>query len=508
MPDLLINILQYGVQTGYTGPLTSHIVSRNLRSALLDPQVIDKKLQLDLSTGRVISTSLDPSVPYISSPLGLVPKHDGGLRRIHHLSYPQGLSVNDHITKEAAHLTYTTLQEIINLIIKAGRHCIIIKKDIKDAFRGIPIATHHQWLLGFFWAGTYYKKTCLPFGLSTAPFIFNLFAEAFHWMLESYLGWTNLRHYLDDFIHVVSANSLSSLDNIHQGYNNLTDCLGIPRNESKDAEGTIVSVLGIELDTNLFTARLPEKKLHRAIEATKAALIQQSLTLREAQSLTGFLSFCARAVRLGWVFMRSLWDFIASYPSQSSSYTKRRMSSAVQKDLTWWNTLLPTYNGVLFFDESKRPTIQLYTDASLQGLEGFFYYGVCPWPEAMIPQTNAFTASTLGDSHINVYEVQAILLAFQTWSHQWKNHQVSVVTDNTTAYEGLKKHTLRGSANTPLREILLLAAKQDIVIVPCWISSGQNGLADALSRGDKQTIANLCPYWQNQSSTLHLQLHS
>jgi hypothetical protein len=41
----------------------------------------------------------------------------------------------------------------------------------------------------------------LPFGLRTAPRIFNLFAEALHWIFATLYGW-NLTHYLDDFLFV------------------------------------------------------------------------------------------------------------------------------------------------------------------------------------------------------------------------------------------------------------------------------------------------------------------
>ena len=64
-------------------------------------------------------------------------------------------------------------------MVAAGKNCLIIKRDIKDTFRNVPIALKHQWLLGFEWQGAYYKETCLPFGLTTAPAIFNLFADTF-----------------------------------------------------------------------------------------------------------------------------------------------------------------------------------------------------------------------------------------------------------------------------------------------------------------------------------------
>lgn len=66
--------------------------------------------------------------------------------------------------------------------------------------------------------------------------------------------------------------------------------------------------------------------------------------------------------------MRCLWDFIAKYPSTSSQFTRRRLSTEVREDLTWWNEFLPKYNGVLFFDPQSRLIIQVYTDAYPQGL--------------------------------------------------------------------------------------------------------------------------------------------
>ena len=82
----LVLILQFGCLFGYEGPPTS-IHSKNLTSALLDPQIIAQKLQDNLRSGRVIPAT--QKYPFISSPLGLVPKSTGGLRRIHHLSHPR-----------------------------------------------------------------------------------------------------------------------------------------------------------------------------------------------------------------------------------------------------------------------------------------------------------------------------------------------------------------------------------------------------------------------------------
>ena len=118
------------------------------------------------------------------------------------------------------------------------------------------MAAEHQWLLGFEWEDSFYKEACLPFGLATAPAIFNLFADAFEGILRTRLGWLTAVHYLDYFIRILAASQSHSTVQASIGYIQLTDALGIARNDSKDCCGTVVGVLGIEIDANLFMARL------------------------------------------------------------------------------------------------------------------------------------------------------------------------------------------------------------------------------------------------------------
>lgn len=516
-------ILCFGALLGYTGP-ECYRLADNLRSAIIDPAIIDNNLVRELDLHRIERISKD-IFPLILSPLGLASKNTGGFRHIHHLSFPHGTSVNDFIPDGVASLKYTTFRDILKLVIAAGRHCTIIKRDIIDAFRNIPVAPHLYWLLGFMWQDQLYWERCPPFGLATAPFIFNLFAEAFHWILKSYLCWEFLAHYLDDFIQILPMSDTISaqLSSDNDNYRLVTDCLGIPRNESKYRAGTSIPVFGLIIDTNHFIARVPKDKLDRIKLGTAMALSKSSVSRHEIESLSGLLSFCAPVVLLGWVFMRPLWNFIAQFPSSPSSQC--RVPALVREDLIWWNLLLPAYNGVFFFDHDNRPPIQLYTDASMTGLGEFYYQGLGIWTQVKICQNNAFTSCfdhhdvyfdlTATDTqvskrhHINTYEVQAILLAFQSWAALWSGCQVTIHTDSSTAFEGLHKHTLKGSANIFLREIFLLAAQNNIFIVPRWLKSEANGLADALSRFKYDTITNLCPHWQyllNTSVLLPLSL--
>ena len=147
--------------------------------------------------------TVESETQFVCSPLGLVPKHDGGWRRIHDLSYPYGNSVNDGIPQDWGTLEYTTFDDAVVILLRQGPGALLVKRDLKDAFRHIPVAISDQWLLGFFCDDCYYLERYLPFGLRTSPFLFDLFAKALNWILIAVLHWNVILHYLDDFFAIL-----------------------------------------------------------------------------------------------------------------------------------------------------------------------------------------------------------------------------------------------------------------------------------------------------------------
>lgn len=126
-------ILCFGAELEYKG-LSTFILSDNLALALQNSTIIEKKLKKDLVSGRVTQVQ-DPSTPSFSYlPLGLVLKHDRGWRKIYHLSHPRSELANDYISNKASEMWYTRFQEVLQLVTKASRHSIILKKDVKDIF--------------------------------------------------------------------------------------------------------------------------------------------------------------------------------------------------------------------------------------------------------------------------------------------------------------------------------------------------------------------------------------
>lgn len=56
-------------------------------------------------------------------------------RLIHHLSYPEGSSINDFIPDDLCSVFYTTVDDAISIIKTMGRECLLAKTDIASGFR-------------------------------------------------------------------------------------------------------------------------------------------------------------------------------------------------------------------------------------------------------------------------------------------------------------------------------------------------------------------------------------
>jgi hypothetical protein len=484
LPYIIHGILTFGARTGYDGP-DQFIISRNLPLSAEDQLLIDAKVSVDEAAGLI--ERVFPSPPFICSPLGMVPKHDGGRRRIHHLSFPPGLSVNDFIDPSYGAITYASFDAILQSILRAGRGCWIMKRDIRDAFRIVPIAVPHRHLLGFSWRNTFYQECALPFGLRTAPVLFNLFAEALHWILLSRAYPGDLHHYLDDFISIFPEKQRSTEAIRHAAalWVETTNDLGIPRKDSKDELGTTVTVLGLEIDTIASEVRLPHDKVQRLQAAISRLLHSGKASLHDIESLAGLQSFCARAIRLARTFTQSSYNFI-TFIHRSRRAGPFKLPAILIADLRWWLKLLHDFNGVRLLPAIDRPLAMAFTDACDDGLGGYLILH-----NTLSPQF-AFSIRPnrrVRMQHINAKEAFAVLYLLRRWGRQLHRHRLSIHTDSATVHSAITTGFIRGQAMIPLRELILISARYDIELCCSWIPGSENRLADALSRNDTTWIA-------------------
>ena len=190
----LVNALRYGTRIGYLGPQKNR-VSRNLISASQHPEVITANLNKEIQLGRVAGPfSSSPLPNFQCHPIGIVPnKHSTDWRTIYHLSYPEGDSINDYIPKDPYSLQYVRVDDAINIVRSLGPGAFMAKTDLKSAFRLMPIHPSDWNLLGIHWQAQYYVDLYLPFGLRSAPFLFNQVSDALEWVLKHKL-WPSACH--------------------------------------------------------------------------------------------------------------------------------------------------------------------------------------------------------------------------------------------------------------------------------------------------------------------------
>jgi len=98
-----------------------------------------------------------------------------------------------------ASLAYSSVDHLAALVASLGRKAFLVKADVKEAYRMMPVHPYDQYLLGVQWEGSVYVDKVLPFGLSSAPKIFLALVDALQWILH-HNGVTKGLHYLDNCI--------------------------------------------------------------------------------------------------------------------------------------------------------------------------------------------------------------------------------------------------------------------------------------------------------------------
>ena len=122
-------------------------------------------------------------------------------------------------------------------------------------------------LLMISWNNSIYIDLCIPFGLCSAPKLFNVAADLLQWIAE-YNGVIPLLHYLDDFL--ILGPPQSNICNYNLAtLKHLCRRLGVPLAlEKVEGPTTSLPFLDIVLDSECLEARLPEDKhviIHRLL---------------------------------------------------------------------------------------------------------------------------------------------------------------------------------------------------------------------------------------------------
>ena len=294
--------------------------------------------------------------------------------------------MNDGIELELCSLKYTSVSEAVRRVMAMDPGTHLTKIDIESAYRIMPVHPDDRSLLGMEWKGRKYIDLALPFGLRSAPKIFNTLADALQWILQSE-GIESI-HYLDDFLifgppdKEVCEKQLKEVEVVFRR-------LGVPIACHKtEGPARVITFLGIMIDLVAGILRLPEEKVARLSQTIREWGDRRSCTKRELLSLIGQLQHACCVVRPGRTFLRRM---ITLSTSAKEMHHHIRLNRGFRSDLQWWACFLPEWNGT-----------SLMSSVHGEGQGGCNDYIRCIWGILIIRQVvSAAIATVMGGSAHN-----------------------------------------------------------------------------------------------------------
>ena len=269
------------------------------------------------------------------STLFLVPKKGGQMRPVINLKKLNEWVVPQHFKMEGM----GTLKELLRI------DDWMVKVDLKDAYFTIPVHPKHQSYLRFIVGQEHYQFTCLPFGLSCAPWVFTKVMKPIAIFLRS-MG-VRMIVYIDDIL--LLGDSPNQVETHLQALVFLLTNLGFIINYSKSITTPTqkIEYLGLLVDSTSLHLSLPGEKLHQIRMEVNQIKQKSHITARQLAQLIGKLNATAQAVLPAPLFYRSLQgDLQRALSSNNQDYnTLLSLSPLSQEELSWWQEKLAHWNG-------------------------------------------------------------------------------------------------------------------------------------------------------------------
>jgi Reverse transcriptase (RNA-dependent DNA polymerase) len=340
--------------------------------------------------------------------------------------------------------------------------------DLKNAYYHIPIAQEHWKFLRFVYKDQVFAMTCLPFGLSVAPRVFTLVSTWFSDYLRSYK--IRCCNYLDDWL-FMNPNRLSlcgemtfSVEEfIRFGWH-------ISFDKSELIPQEVLTYLGVRFHPRGNSKWLTDKQIEKLGRWIVQFLTSGQWSREDLEKWCGHLAFASQVVPLGR--LRSKWFQIQL--NQLSKDDEERLfpiADHLIQELGWWQDNLAE-PSVIF---PHVPTQFVVTDASDFGCSA-----------VINGQTFATTWRPYQMAwHINEKELFAVTHFLKLSLLALSNSVVQIQSDNTTVIACLSKEgsTKSWTLNSRTRKFLILMHQHNITLIPVYIPSIYNCLADAQSRG-------------------------
>ena len=260
------------------------------------------------------------------------------------MSFPEGSSVNNGIPSDLCSIQYLKIVEVAQALVQSGLGTPLAKIDVESAYRIILAAPANRHLLGMCWQNQLFIDATLPFGLRSAPIIFNLVADALLWILCEQ-GIHSIFHYLDDFITMGEPRTNECERNMRI-IHTICELLEAPLSLEKCIGLTLtLTYLRFEFDTATMEIRLPRKKLEQIKQLIGSWISRKACTTKQLESLIGELQHFTAVVRPRRSFLHRIIALFAA-AMKRGRYCPVRLNKQFQSDLTWWKLFVSSRSGI------------------------------------------------------------------------------------------------------------------------------------------------------------------
>jgi len=461
--DSIINI----ISEGYKIPFISNpkpCLIKNNKSSFNSKEFVEKAIQELLETDRIKQVS---EAPYCVNPLSVATQRNGKKRLILDVS-----EVNKHVYKEKIKFDdWRTMSDYIE------SNQYMYKFDIKQGYHHIDIHEDSQKYLGFSWIIEgkicYFIFTVLPFGLTSAPFIFTKVVRVLvkHWRKNS----VKIACFLDDGLGVGKDFAQASKESKFVKESLFKSGFVVNEEKSVWCPTQKLSWLGIEVDlaSNKFEITLERiESICSTIEYIIKSL--PYTTARTLAKLTGKI-ISTKFVLGGIVQLktRNLYKCI-EYQQRWDSRVNLKPFDKVIQEIHFWKDNLYNLN-LKYLKPYSIPKLIVSSDASNLGIAAFVKingsYQLC--------FKNLTTLETTFSSTWR--ELYAIKYALESFS-MIKNEHILWQTDNFAASLICKNGSSKPDLQLLAENIYDLCKKNSLVFDIDWIPRGKNQIADTLCK--------------------------
>lgn len=421
-----------------------------------------KAIILNLSSRKIIEISRAPYSKCFISPYFLATKSDGVNKRF---------ILNLKQLNKFIYAPHFKLEDIRTALKLVSNGCFLAKIDLRDAYYAINIDHQSRKFLCFDFKGKIYQFTCLPFGLSIAPYIFTKIMKPIIAHLRK--QGISCVIYLDDLLLLGKSREECQLAVTIS--TSLLSSLGFTVNLEKSSlnPSHFCTFLGFVLNSKNMTVELPMAKRKKLLSFLHKLLTKKSVTIRRFAEAIGILCAGCPAVKYGWLHVKPLEraKHLALIQSQGNYNSQYSFSEDVKDELVWWiNNIFLIKNNI----RQDRFDMEIFSDASRTG-----WGAVCG--------TSKFHGWWSNEEllhHINLLELKAAFLALKCFTKNKRDIAVLLRIDNTTAIAYINK---MGGIRLPklakqAKEFWQWCETRNIWVSASYINTKDNWEADTESR--------------------------